>query len=233
MSRKLPKIETKKLNTQVYDLLLEFIIDGKLKVGEMLSSERVLSEELGVSRTVLREAIKSLETRDVLSAIHGKGIMVNPATSADISHAFMLYLKRKGKQVDFENLVELRCFLEPNIARLAAAKASETDIEKLEEILNTMKGYENDVELFYKMDLEYHLEIARITGNILIITIMEALIKPIRESLMVIGSSDIEQVFEDHYKIYECIKAKDEEAVEAAMLKSIKYSQHLMGKRNT
>ena len=91
----LPNMRQPNLKSRVYELLLNMIIEGKFEIGEMLPPERILCQELGVSRTVIREAIKSLETRGVLKVIHGKGIQVVPATSHDISVAFMLYLRRR------------------------------------------------------------------------------------------------------------------------------------------
>ena len=94
--RNLPKIKPPNLKTQVYDLILDFIVDGKYRDNDMLPPERILCEELGVSRTVVREAIKSLETRGILTVIHGKGIKVNPSNSHDIANAFMLYLLKRA-----------------------------------------------------------------------------------------------------------------------------------------
>ena len=88
----LPNIRQPNLKSRVYDLLLNMIIDGKYKSDDMLPPERVLCQELGVSRTVIREAVKSLETRGVIKVIHGKGIQVMQTTSHDISSAFMIQL---------------------------------------------------------------------------------------------------------------------------------------------
>jgi GntR family transcriptional repressor for pyruvate dehydrogenase complex len=126
-----PRFGVPKLKAKVYETLLDLIIGGKLKAGEMLPPERVLAEELGVSRTVLREAIKSLETRGVLTSMHGVGIQVNPVSSEDISNAFMLYLKRQNQEFPLMDLIEFRAIIEPEIARLAALKAGKGEVEGL------------------------------------------------------------------------------------------------------
>jgi DNA-binding FadR family transcriptional regulator len=226
-----PKIGTPNLKTRVYDLLLDLIVNGKLKVGEMLPSERVLSEELGVSRTVLREAIKSLETRGVLTVTHGKGIRVNPVNGSDISHAFMLYLKRQDQEVPLMDLLEFRYIVEPEVARLAATKANDDDILRMQKVLERMKEAIDNVDQFNKLDLEYHLELAKITRNIFFTTIMEELIIPIRESIVATGGVDNKDVFREHYEVFKQVKAKNSEGASAAMIKSLKHSRQLLEKR--
>jgi DNA-binding FadR family transcriptional regulator len=226
-----PKIGTPTLKTRVYELLLDLIINGKLKVGEMLPSERVLSEELGVSRTVLREAIKSLETRGVLTVTHGKGIRVNPVNGSDISHAFMLYLKRQDQEVPLMDLLEFRNIVEPEIVKLAAAKADNGDILRLEKIVGRMQEAIDTVDQFNRVDLEYHLELAKITRNIFLTTIMEELIIPIRESIVATGGVDNKEVFREHYEVFTQVKAKNSEGAGAAMVRSLKHSRQLLEKK--
>jgi len=225
-----PKIGTPNLKTRVYELLLDLIVSGKLEVGEMLPSERILAEELGVSRTVLREAIKSLETRGVLTVTHGKGIRVNPVTSSDISHAFMLYLRRQNQELPLMDLIEFRSMLEPEIVKLAAIKADENDKGRLEEIVGHMEEAIDTVDQFNKVDLEYHLELAKITRNIFLTTVMEELIIPIRESIVATGGVDVKEVFREHYDVFKYVKAKKPEEASRAMIKSLKHSRQLLEK---
>ena len=225
-----PKIGAQNLKNRVYDLLLDLIIDGKLKVGEMLPSERILAEELGVSRTVLREAVKSLETRGVLTVTHGKGIRVNPVDSSDISHAFMLYLQRQNQEVPLLDLIDFRNILEPEIAKRAALNSDETNIKPLEEIIERMREAVVDIEQFNRIDLEYHLELAKLTGNIFLTTVMEELIIPIRESIVATGGIEMSGVFKEHYKVFEQVRAKSPDGAAEAMAHSLKRSRELLEK---
>lgn len=229
MKNLFPNISIPNLKIRVYDLLLNFIINGKLKVGDMLPPERVLCEELGVSRTVLREAIRSLETIGVLTAIHGKGTKVNPVESSEISHAFMLYLRRLNQKISVKDLYELRFIIEPEIARLATLNASDEDIEKLETIIERMKTKKNEIDEFISIDLEYHLQIAKMTRNIFFTTIIEELIIPIRECLNIMGEIDMERAFREHFEIFKYIKKKEPENAKKAMKKSLEYSRELFG----
>jgi DNA-binding FadR family transcriptional regulator len=226
-----PHIGIPKLKTKVYETLLGLIVGGKLKVGEMLPPERILAEELGVSRTVLREAIKSLETRGVLTSIHGVGIQVNPVSSEDISNAFMLYLKRQNQELPLMDLIEFRAIIEPEIARLAAQKAGKEDIDELSKILERMKESIGDVGVFNRIDLEYHLQISKLTENLFFTTIMKELIIPIREVITRTGGVDNKKVFNDHYAVFERIRDKDAEGARKAMMKSIAYARQILEKK--
>ena len=134
-----PNIRVPNLKTRITDLLLNLVIDGKLKEGDILPPERVLCEELGVSRTVLREAVKSLETRGVLTAIHGKGVKVNPPVSGEIADAFMLYLRRQNMAIPVSDLYSVRLVIEPEIVSMAAHKVTDEEIRNLESIIEMFK----------------------------------------------------------------------------------------------
>ena len=227
MKNMFPNISAPKLQTRVYELLLKLIIDGKLKEGDMLPPERILCEELGVSRTVLREAIKSLETRGVLTSIHGKGIVVNPVTSDEISNAFMLYLRRQSKEIPVNDLYNVRIIIEPEIARIAARKVTDKEVEDLENIIKRMKDNKDDLKKLNEIDCNLHLEIVKITKNIFFITIIEELIIPIRQSLDVIRSIDTVRVYNEHRQLVEYIKQRDHEKAGNAVRKSLEYSREL------
>jgi len=226
-----PKIGAQNLKNRVYELLLGLIIDGKLKVGETLPSERVLAEEIGVSRTVLREAIRSLETRGVLTVTHGKGIQINPVDSSDISHAFMLYLRRQSHELPLLDLIDFRNILEPEIAKRAAINSNENNLKPLEKIIKRMQEAVDDIDQFNRIDLEYHLELAKLTGNVFLTTVMEELIIPLRESLVATGGIDVNEVFKEHYRVFEQVRAKSPDGAAEAMKNSLKRSQVLLEKR--
>jgi GntR family transcriptional repressor for pyruvate dehydrogenase complex len=221
-----PNIGVQNLKTQVYEIILNLIIEGKLKVGDILPPERELAEELGVSRTVIREAIKSLETRGVLKVTHGKGIEVSPITSHDISYAFMLYLRRQKQKMPLKELLDLRCVLEPEITKIAVQEAKEEDIHRLEKIIQDMSNSKNNIEEFDQCDLDFHLQITYMAKNIFFETIMEALIIPIRKNIMQIsqtGKIDYERAYREHYDIFQSIKERNPEKAKQAMEKSLLY----------
>ncbi|MBN1834368.1 MAG: FadR family transcriptional regulator [Spirochaetales bacterium] len=228
----LPNIRQPNLKTRVHDVLLDLIIEGRYKTHEMLPPERILCEELGVSRTVVREAIKSLETRGVLKVIHGKGIQVVPTTSGEISSAFMLYLRRQQREVSLKDLMVVRYAIETEIARQAALHAEAEEIETLRGLLEQSARELEDKPAYIATDLDYHLHMSYATHNILLITILEALLIPLRRSLTAMGSvQDNAQSYGEHRDIFRCLEARDGDGAKGMMAKHLGHVENSLRER--
>jgi DNA-binding FadR family transcriptional regulator len=228
----LPNIRQPNLKNRVYELLLNMIIEGKFKIGEMLPPERILCEELGVSRTVIREAIKSLETRGVLKVIHGKGIQVVPTTSHDISGAFMLYLRRQQREVSMNDLIVLRYTIETEIARQAALNANQKEIDALGEILDNGEKVLEEMDAYVTADLEFHLHMSYMTHNILFITIMESLLVPLHTSFTeTVSVKDNRQSISEHREIFRCLEARDADGAKQMMARHLKHVENMLQRR--
>ena len=222
----LPNMRQPNLKTRVYELLLNMIIDGKYRDNDMLPPERILCEELGVSRTVIREAIKSLEARGVLQVIHGRGIKVVPITASDISDALMLYLRRRHRDVSMRDLMDLRYPVETEIAARAAQKAEPADLRALRETLERMGRAVRDVEGYIHTDMEFHLKLANITRNILFITVLESLLIPLHQTFAeTFDEQDNERTFQEHARVSERVEAHDPEGARAAMRVHLEHTE--------
>jgi GntR family transcriptional repressor for pyruvate dehydrogenase complex len=228
----LPNIRQPNLKSRVFELLLNMIIDGKYRDNDMLPPERLLCEELGVSRTVIREAIKSLESRGVLSVIHGKGIKVVPATSSDISNAFMLYLRRQHREVSPRDLMEMRFSIETEIAAVAAERATEADIRELGENLMRMRDAVRVPDQYIRADLDFHVKLASATHNILFITILESLLIPLRRSFeQIVELQDPECSCQEHARIHERIGARDPAGARLLMAQHLEKTRQRLERR--
>jgi len=229
MSDVLPNIRQPNLKSRVYELLLDMIVNGKYRENDMLPPERILCEELGVSRTVVREAVKSLESRGVLKVIHGKGIKVIPPTGSDISEAFMLYLRRKSRDVTMKDLMEIRYVIETEIAKVAARRAGEDDIIILEKIIENMERAVGDSGAFVLIDLEFHLHLAYMTRNILFVTILEALVNPLMVSFKeTVGTLDNERSTEEHAALFQSIKGKRDGEAGELMARHLEHVERVL-----
>jgi GntR family transcriptional regulator, sialic acid-inducible nan operon repressor len=214
----LRNIRQPNLQNRVYELLLNMIIDGKYRDNEMLPSERVLCEELGVSRTVIRESMKSLQARGVLTAIHGKGIRVAPAVGSDISEAFMLYQRRQHRDVPFEDLTDVRFALETRIATRAAQRASDAEIAELKGILDRMPESTSSLEMYVQVDMDFHLKLAHLSHNMLFVTIVESLLFPLQRSFKKsFEGHDSALLHREHLGIYTCVESHDADGARDAM----------------
>ena len=228
----LPNIRQPNLKSRVYELLLKMIIDGKYKSDDMLPPERILCEELGVSRTVIREAVKSLETRGVIKVIHGKGIQVKQTTSHDISNAFMLYLQRQRREVSMNDLIVVRYSIETEIARQATLNAGQKEIDALGEILDNGEEVLEDLDAYVTADLDFHLHLTYMTHNILFITILESLLIPLHKSFTeTVSVKDNRRSVSEHREVFRCLKSGDADGAAQMMAKHLKHVEYMLRMR--
>jgi GntR family transcriptional regulator, transcriptional repressor for pyruvate dehydrogenase complex len=211
-----------RLSDKVADMMLETILSRRLAIGDRLPSERELGEQFGVSRTVIREAVRALVAKGVIEVRSGSGLRVAAVDAAAVSESMSLYVRGGG--IDFERVHEVRTLLEVHIAGLAAERASGEDVERLRTVHERMQREAGDVDAASRDDLEFHRVIARATHNDLFLVLMDsignALIDIRRENL---GSGAAPVTLSQHECILERIAAHDPAGARAAM------SDHLDG----
>jgi len=117
------------LSTKVADSMTQRIIDNEFSPGNFLPSERVLQDEYQVSRTVIREAIKLLDARGLVTTSSRQGNVVNPDLTGPLTDTMRIAFFRS--QVYVEDVLEIRMMLEPLIARRAAENATSSQIRRL------------------------------------------------------------------------------------------------------
>ena len=122
---------------------------GRLTVGMKLPPEREFSETLGVSRPVVREAVRILTTRGQLKTQHGVGTTVSSVGCNEIVKPLTLFLRTRGEVVNIKHLHQVRSILEVESAGLAAEQRTQDDIEKLTAICNGMEEHANDPYGFF------------------------------------------------------------------------------------
>jgi GntR family transcriptional repressor for pyruvate dehydrogenase complex len=205
-----------RLSDKVADMMLETILSRKLSVGDRLPSERELGEQFGVSRTVVREAVRALVAKGVIEVRSGSGLRVAAVDATAVSESMSLYLR--GQTLDFEKVHEVRALLEVHIAGVAAERATEDDVARLREVHERMQQETGDVDAAARDDLEFHRVIARATHNDLYLLLMDsigaALIDIRRENL---GSGSAPMTLDQHEAVLERIAAHDPPGAREAM----------------
>jgi GntR family transcriptional repressor for pyruvate dehydrogenase complex len=203
-----------KLYRRLADQIAAEIEAGKYKVGERLPTERELADAFGVSRPTLREALIALEMLGMIEARHGLGIYVTRAQ-----------LPVTAQTYDFEigafELIEARRLFEGEAAALAAATIDDTALAELERLLGLMA--DEDELKGEDADKEFHMVIARATGNGAIIATVENLWElrnrsPLaRNILMRARGGGLEPRIVEHRRVFEALKAHDPAAARQAM----------------
>ena len=160
---------------RVVDRLQGLILEKKLEPGSKLPPERQLCQQLGVSRTVLREAIKHLSALGLVEEVTGRGTFVSQPNLDAVRKSLQICLGWHAQAL-LENLVELRRLIEVEIAGLAAMHATEEEIQKLGQNVHEMEvGVDGNLKRFMNLDLEFHSGLARATHNELFVMLFDAI----------------------------------------------------------
>jgi DNA-binding FadR family transcriptional regulator len=154
----------------------EAIVQGRLKPGDRLPSERELAESFGASRASVREALRVLEAFGVVVARRGTGPNAGSivADGAQTGLQGALRLSISLLQIPPGDVVDVRAVLEARAAERAATRASPEDIAQLRAIVAAMPAA-NDIAEYNRLDTEFHIELARASGSVLLPVLMEAL----------------------------------------------------------
>ncbi|MGD8199707.1 FadR/GntR family transcriptional regulator [Ornithinimicrobium sp. W1679] len=201
----------------------ERILDGRLHVGDQVPAERELSARLGVSRSVVREAVRSLEAQGVLTPSVGAGRAGGTRVSALPSGALTRLLRLHVALAHFplDEVVEVRTALERLSARLAATHATAEDLERLRTHLEEMRTA-TDREGFNDGDTAFHVALARAAGNGLAADTTEAIREALRRPLMELFSrleegpyvDLVADLMREHEAIYDAVASGDPAAAE-------------------
>jgi DNA-binding FadR family transcriptional regulator len=211
---------------QVVEQLLERIHAGDFAPGERLPTERELGELFGVSRGVIREAIKVLGTLGVVESRQGSGTYVSANLVPSVSRA--LVLSAKPEERSLLDLMELRLPLERAAARMSAERRTDDEAtEILAAAADTIKaGSIDNWDLFGAADSRFHSAIYASTRNPFLITVLGS-VRDIQQNTLAMFAPDagsIESSTEQHVGIAEAIAARDAEAAEARMREHVEYS---------
>lgn len=198
------------------------IVDGILKEGRKLPSERELSEVMGVSRPKLREALQILETRGLVQVRHGEGSFIAPLTGRAMSPALLaLYARHGGAFYDY---LEYRREQEAFAARLAAERATQSDKDRLRQILAEMVvAWEtDDHDASREADFRLHAAVVDASQNTTLIHMMASIYDLTRQGVFynrdflraMDGSG--RALLDQHVEIAEAILAGDPDRAERA-----------------
>ncbi len=211
--------------TRIYEEVVSqihgLIRQGRLKAGDQLPSERELAETFKVSRTSVREALRALETQGLVVSRTGMGTFVaNLPIEALVAALATMLIEGKNALAD---IFEMRKLIEPQIASLAAERATEKDVERLRKILEGQREQVEKGATGVEADSEFHFSIGQATQNQalekLVFGLMDILSHSREESLQTAGRSQAS--LESHHKILSAIEVHDKEKAQQAMLQHI------------
>jgi len=141
--------ERQSLTKQLMDVIIDNITSGDLPVGEKLPPEAELAETLHVSRNTLREALKTLDTFGIIESLHGQGTFVSAHAMQRIPNIEIL--KLLSADHDVQSHLDARLVIEPGLARLAAERRTEEDIDLIERSIDTFLDSSHSIENMFHM----------------------------------------------------------------------------------
>ncbi len=209
------EIKPNKIFQDVVEQIEDAIVGGELEVGDKLPPERELKETFSVSRGTLREALRVLEEKNLIDIQLGAGggAIVQEVTPNVGTDSLSLLLR--SQDIPLASLKEVRMDMEASIARLAAERAGAEGLDRLQNILRLAKESLDDHSgwrVYVRADAEFHMELARMTGNPVYEYVQTAIHENINRYYAEFLEHD-ESVLCDHYKdlcdIVEAVAAGD------------------------
>lgn len=159
--------------------LRDLILSGQIAPGESLPTERELVEESRLSRSSVREALRVLEVEGLIATRPGRsgGSTVQLPGRGSVARSMQLFVR--SHSIRLGSLLECRLAVEPFLASLAARNHTERDLQELRDLHARFTASVDDVAMYKRVNLDWHLAIARASGNEVLIAFMEAIAQPI------------------------------------------------------
>ena len=213
---------------QVEESLRAAILGGDLASGEMLPPETELARQFNVSRTTLREALRTLVSERLIVKVPGAhgGNIVQSVTSSALGGVVtdaMENLLAIGS-IDFEEVADVRVLLEVPAVRRAAGHRTESDLAELREIVEAQRSISVDDPQVAALDARFHSAIAQASGNRVLTSLVQAVhqtTEPVSylDLSPTVGRATVQQ----HQQIVAAIEAQDADAAEAAIVEHLDY----------
>ena len=202
---------SQKLSSQIAKQLLNEIISGNYQPGMFLPSERELQDDYDASRSIIRESLQFLAAQGLVSSSSRKGTIINPDINQPVLQALLLACVRSN--VFLEDILSVRSVLEPQIASIAAGKASSLQIRDMLSLATQFEAFDFEhynIALWRKLDTLFHLLVAQATQNQVFAILVEVLIGVLTsqrrtEIDATVTSDRLHIAAQQHYAIAEAI----------------------------
>lgn len=167
-------VSSNKLYIQIYNQIHDAIVSGQYAVGDKLPSEKDLCAMFNVSRVPVREALSALELNGLVDSMQGAGVYVKRTTPAE---------DKWVNEVEPQDIIRARMVLEPDVARLAATQINDEQRAELGGIIERFRKEGEDDTYTTDVDKEFHLFLAKTSGNTLYVMMMEMVFKTMEQRM--------------------------------------------------
>jgi len=213
---------------QVAEQIRRLIGSGALKPGDLLPPERELAETLGVGRSSVRDAVRTLEVMGILEPRQGHGTVVRDLSADALVVPLATVLQHK--RVLVADLLDVRRMIEPGLAARAARNATPEEVRQMAAVLERHEAKLGRGEEAVDEDSEFHYAIAMAARNGVVLRVLDVLMDLLRESrarsLQVPGRA--RRSFDGHRRILRAIQKRDAKAAEAAVRKHLQEIEEIV-----
>lgn len=220
--------DEKNLPSKVADDIINFILEEKLVAGDKLPNETILSERLNVGRSTIREAMKILVSRNIVTIRQGSGTYVASSTGIVTDPLGFTFIGNKEKLVC--DLMEVRILLEPAIAAMAATNADEDDIKKIILLCNEVEELIKSGKKHTEKDIEFHNAIAMSSKNVVVPRLIPVLNSSIPLFVEMTGNQLLDETIETHRMVANAIADHNVLAAHDAMYLHLIYNRKILSK---
>ncbi|PSL46876.1 GntR family transcriptional regulator [Salsuginibacillus halophilus] len=220
------QVESRKISEIVRERIEHMIQQGDLQPGEKLDSVAKLAEQFQVSRSAVREALSAMRAVGLVTIKQGEGTFVN---QYDFSQMFdPVKAERIISKKEMLELFEIRKIMEVGAAELAAEKRTSDHLTMLKSALDDMKRASPKDNIGEAADVAFHLAIANAAGNQIMIDMMDQLSDTLRKTMfesrriwLFSEEQTLERLYQEHFNLYEAIKAGEADEARNAMLEHL------------
>ncbi len=218
--------DEKSLPQKISEALVSLILEEGLNPGDKLPNESILAKRLDVGRSSIREAMKLLASRNIVTIRQGSGTYVASSPGMTEDPLGFTFIGDKKKLI--HDLIEVRFLLEPSIAAIAASHADENDIKKItalcDEVETLLKGQKDHTQ----KDIEFHTAIAMSSKNVVVPRLIPVINSSIPLFVETTGNQLFHETIETHREITQAIAAHDALAAQDAMYLHLVYNRKMI-----
>ena len=223
LGHRIPRLGQTSIRERVQEVLTELILDGTFGAGDQFPSEAELAKSFGVSRVVLREAMKALEARGLVEIIQGKGILVAEPRSFQASEALSLLLRRK--MTTMVELWDARVVLETATADRACQRITPDQLETMRQALSRWSQPNIDIGTLVAEDERFHMVLVQASQNAVLALLMKTIADLLRESRKTTLTFGPGPDIAGHTAILNALEEKDRGAVRRTMLAHLQHAK--------
>lgn len=218
--------EDKPLSSKLSEELLNYIRSENLKPGDRLPNESILAKKMGVGRSSIREAMKLLASRNIVTIRQGSGTYISQTPGMVDDPLGFSFIADKQKLA--QDSLEVRFLLEPAIASLAAQNASEEDIALLRRLCQEVEDLVRLGQDHTQKDIEFHTAIALSSKNVVVPRLILVINSAIPLLIELTGNTLKQETIDTHRALTDAIAAHNAAAAHDAMYLHLVYNRARM-----